>query len=178
MPAFSRHSLRASRSAAGASFGAALMALIACGSAAAKPIQLKLSPYANSDLRTVQVSAGGHESPFIFDTGAGDTVLTPGEARYAGCTPFGQVTGFRATGGEVKSSRCGPVLLQIGQYRVDREVLEFDLLKLLGKAPPVGGIVGLASFTGQAITIDLAHDRVTIETARSLATPSALASPH
>lgn len=148
---------------------AALLALIVCGAAGAQPIELTLSPYANSDLRTVVVTVNGHESPFIFDTGAGDTVLTPEETRYAGCIPFGQVTGFRATGGLVTSSRCGPVMLQIGGYRVDREVVEFDLLKLLGKAPPVGGILGLASFEGQAVTLDLAHDRVTIETRASLA---------
>lgn len=170
MPASAPHrQLRASRCAAAGTFGAAMIALVACGSACARPVQLTLSPYANSDLRTMTVSVGGHESPFIFDTGAGDTVLTPEEIRYAGCIPFGQVTQFRATGGQVTSSRCGPVVLQIGGYRVDREVLEFDLMKLLGKAPPVGGIVGLASFDGQAITIDLAHDRVTVETARSLA---------
>src|SRR6185437_3243318 len=148
---------------------AALLALIVCGAAGAQPIELTLSPYANSDLRTVVVTVNGHESPFIFDTGAGDTVLTPEETRYAGCIPFVQVTGFRATGGLVTSSRCGPVMLQIGGYRVDREVVEFDLLKLLRKAPPVGGILGLASFEGQAVTLDLAHDRVTIETRASLA---------
>jgi hypothetical protein len=169
MPASDPHrQLRAPRLTAWA-FGAALLALTACGTAGARPIHLTLSPYANSDLRTVVVTVNGRKSPFIFDTGAGDTVLTPEETRYAGCTPFGQVTGFRATGGQVTSSRCGPVMLQIGDYRVDREVLEFDLLKLLGKAPPVGGILGLASFDGQAVTIDLAHDRVTIETRRSLA---------
>lgn len=149
---------------------AALLALAACDRAGARPIQLTLSPYANTDLRTVDVTVNGHEAPFIFDTGAGMTVLTPEEGRYAGCTPFGQVTGFRADGGRVTASRCGPVTLKVGDYRVDREVAEFDLSKLLGKgAPPIGGILGLASFGGSAVTLDLAHDRVTIETRRSLA---------
>ena len=149
--------------------GAAVMAL-ACHHAGAQAVQLTLQPYANTDLRTVQVTVNGHESPFIFDTGAGLTILTPEQARFAGCTPFGLDTGFRADGGKVTSSRCGPVTLEIGRYRVDREVAEFDLLELLGKgAPPVGGIVGLASFEGHAVTLDLLHDRVTIETPRSLA---------
>lgn len=151
-------------------FCAALLALATCNRAGARPIQLTLRPYANSDLRTVEVTVNGHDSPFILDTGAGVTVLTPEETRYAGCTPFGQVTGFRADGGKVTSSRCGPVTLAIEGYRVDREVAEFDLDKLLGKgAPPIGGIVGLASFDGAAITLDLAHDRVTVETRHSLA---------
>lgn len=149
---------------------AGILALAACHPAAAGPIQLTLRPYANTDLRTVEVTVNGHEMPFIFDTGAGITVLTPDAARYAGCTPFGQMTGFRADGGKIVSSRCGPVTLAIEGYRVTGEVAEFDLLKVLGKgAPPVGGIVGLASFDGRAVTIDLAHDRVTVETRRSLA---------
>jgi hypothetical protein len=149
---------------------ATIVALAAWHPASAGPLQLTLRPYANTGLRTVEVTVNGHEMPFIFDTGAGITVITPEEARDVGCTPFGQETGFRADGGRVTSSRCGPVTLDIGGYRVDREVAEFDLLKLLGKgAPPVGGIIGLASFDGGAVTIDLAHDRVTIETRASLA---------
>ncbi|MGH8291035.1 MAG: retropepsin-like aspartic protease [Steroidobacteraceae bacterium] len=150
-------------------FGAAFLALAVCHRAEARPIQLALNAHANTDLRTVEVTVNGHESPFIFDTGAGATVLTPEEIRYAGCTPFGKVTDFRAQGGRVTMWRCGPVSLEIGDYRVEREVEEFDLRKLLGNAPPVGGIVGLASFDGRAVTLDLAHDRVTIETRRSLA---------
>jgi len=150
--------------------GASVILMALGDRATAGPVQLTLTPYAGTDLRTIEVTVGGHKSPFIFDTGAGATVLTPQEVRYAGCTPFGQVTGFRATGDKVTSARCGPVSLEIGQYRVNREVQEFDLLKLLGKgAPPIGGILGLASFDGDAITIELARDRVTIETRSSLA---------
>jgi hypothetical protein len=150
--------------------GAGVLALAVGNSAGAHPIQLTLAPYANTGLRTMEVTVNGHKSPFIFDTGGAITVLTPKETRYAGCSPFGQITGFRADGGRVTTSRCGPVALQIGRYRVDRGVAEFDLRKLLGKgAPPIGGIIALASFDGRALTIDLAHDRVTIETRRSLA---------
>ncbi|HEY6516739.1 MAG TPA: retropepsin-like aspartic protease [Steroidobacteraceae bacterium] len=151
-------------------FAAGILAFAACQPAGAGPIQLTLQPYANTDLRTVEVTVNGHEMPFIFDTGAGITVLTPDAAHYAGCTPFGQDTGFRADGGKITSSRCGPVTLAIEGYRATGEVAEFDLIKVLGKgAPPVGGIVGLASFDGRAVTLDLAHDRVTIETRSSLA---------
>lgn len=149
---------------------AAICGLAACGGAAAHPVRLKLSRYvAGSGLRTVEVTVHGHPSPFIFDTGAGVTVLTPREIGYAGCKPFGKVTEFRAQGGQVTSSRCGPVKLEIGGYRVDRDVEVFDLRKLLGNAPPVGGILGLASFWGRAVTLDLAHDRLTVENRRSLA---------
>jgi hypothetical protein len=157
-------------SCAARALGIPFIAMAACHHAGARPVQLRLTPYANTDLRTVEVTVNAHERPFIFDTGAAITVLTPEEVRYAGCAPFGKITGFRADGGRVTASRCGPVALDIGGYRVDREVAEFDLQKLLGKgAPPIGGILGLASFDGRAVTVDLAHDRVIVETRRSLA---------
>lgn len=168
--------------------GAALLALAVCASAGARPIQLTLSPYANSDLRTVEVSVGGHESRFIFDTGAGDTVLTPQETRYAGCTPFGQVTGFRATGGRVTSSRCGPVLAPHAQRQLGISIpehttrpLDLDVIGL-GCVP-----IAVASrnliYDGQldpaflrhiVLTLDLAHERAWAR----FDTPSALASSH
>ncbi|MGH7690155.1 MAG: hypothetical protein ACREN3_11170, partial [Gemmatimonadaceae bacterium] len=134
------------------------------------PLTVALGPYAGTALRTVDVAVGPHTRPFIFDTGAGFTVLTPDEVADAGCTPFGDVVGFRADGQRLSMQRCGPVDLEIGGYTVRREFGVFDLNALLGKgAPPVGGLVGLSSFDGRAITLDLAHDRLTVETPRSLA---------
>lgn len=150
--------------------GVVILALAGCASSRTQPISLTLNRYyPGTGLRTVDVTVNGHAGPFILDTGAGATVLTPQEIRYAGCKPFGKVTQFRAQGGRITSSRCGPVTLEIGAYRVDRDVQVLDLASLLGKAPPVGGILGLASFQGQAVTLDLAHDRLIIETRRSLA---------
>lgn len=151
-------------------FSTAVFALLACRGAAAGALQLRLSPYAKTDLRTVEVTVNGHKSPFIFDTGAGTTVFTPEEIRYAACAPSGEVTGRRADGGKVTSTRCGPVTFDVGDYRVDGEVDEFDLSKLMDKGmPPVGGILGLHAFEGHALTLDFLHDRVTIETQRTLA---------
>ncbi|MGH7690647.1 MAG: aspartyl protease family protein, partial [Gemmatimonadaceae bacterium] len=134
------------------------------------PLTIALRPYAGTALRTVDVVVGQHTRPFLFDTGAGFTVLTPDAVADAGCTPFGEVVGFRADGQRLNMQRCGPVPLRLGGYETTEEIGVFDLNALLGKdAPPVGGLVGLSSFGGRAITLDLAHDRVTVETPRSLA---------
>lgn len=139
------------------------------------PIALTLAPYGGTDLRTLVVNVSGRSSsssassPFIFDTGGGFTVLTPDQIKLTGCVPFGQVTGFRADGARITTPRCGPVFLDFGGYRIRREVTVFDLNKLLGDgAPQVGGLVGLSSFDGRAVTVDLLHDRVIVETPRSL----------
>lgn len=150
--------------------GCCVLLLAGCHGHPAMPVTLTLKPYAGTDLRTVDVAVGGKTSAFIFDTGGGLTILTPEQIRNAGCTPFGQVTGFRADGSKLTMQRCGPVTLDIGAYRVREEVEPFDLMALLGKgAPPVGGLLGLDAFDGKAVTFDLAHDRVVIETRHSLA---------
>ncbi len=150
-----------------------LLATIAFGpgpTAPPAPIVIHLHPYAGTDLRTVTVRLGDSARPFIFDTGAGFTVITPGETAAAGCTPFGRIVGFRADGGQIAQRRCGPVRLRIEGYAAIGEVGVFNLDSLLGKgAPPVGGLVGLASFAGHAITLDLARERLTVETPASLA---------
>ncbi|MGH2506317.1 MAG: hypothetical protein ACRDHZ_02725 [Ktedonobacteraceae bacterium] len=150
--------------------GFVLLVLAGCCSPAQQPMKLVLKPYAGTDLRTIDVTVGGETSPFLFDTGAGFTLLTPEQVKNASCTPFGQDTGFRADGSKLTLQRCGPVSLDIGGFKVDGEVGVFDLMALLGKsAPPMGGLVGLASFDDRAITLDLAHDQVVVETRQSLA---------
>ena len=144
--------------------------LAGCHRANRQATVLDLKPYAGTDLRTVDVTVGGQSSPFIFDTGGGLTILTPEQIKNAGCAPFGQVVGFRADGSKLTMHRCGPVIIEIGGYRVREEVEPFDLMSLLGKgAPPVGGLLGLNAFDGKAVTLDLAHNRVVVETRHSLA---------
>ena len=141
-----------------------------CAPASSRPVEVSLTPYAGTDLRTVQVRNRDLLTPYILDTGAGFTVLTPGQIAASGCTTFGRVTGFRADGQQLVMPRCGPVPLGIGGYAATGEIAEFDLQALLGAgAPPVGGLIGMASFADRAVTLDFAHDRVIVETSRSLA---------
>lgn len=148
---------------------AALFALAGCQRHRSSAIELVLKPYAGTALRTVDVAISGKTAPFLFDTGAGLTLLTPEQVTNAGCTPFGQVTGFRADGGKLALQRCGPVSLDIDGFKADGEAGVFDLMRLIGKgAPPVGGLIGLSSFDGRAITLDLAHNRMIVETHHSL----------
>lgn len=149
----------------------ALFAVVvgACAGRMEAPVAIPLRSYAGTDLRTASVQVGAESRPFIFDTGAGFTVITPDELDEAGCTPFGRVVGFRADGQPVALKRCGPVRLSIGGFAATGEVASFNLDSLLGKgAPPVGGLLGLESFRGQAITLDLGHDCLMVETPASL----------
>lgn len=132
------------------------------------PIELVLSPYVGR-LRTVLVRVGEREAPFLFDTGGGGTVLSLASAKAAGLTPFGRATGFRHDGGRVDGQRGGPIALSLGAFERRGEVGVLDLDAWLAGLPRVGGIVSLETFEGAALTVDLAHDRLFVESAASLA---------
>lgn len=137
----------------------------------ASPTVLTLEPY-GPNLKVIQVRVGGQTRPFILDTGGGTTLVTPEVAKAAGCTPFGRLSGFRAVGERLDSQRCGPLTLALGATGpavTPGEVAVFDLTPLLGGGPPVGGLVTLNAFEGQAITLDLAGERLILETPASLA---------
>ena len=134
----------------------------------ADPIEVPLAAYI-ANLRTLSVTIGNETIPFLLDTGGGFTVLTPEVARVAGCVPFGRVTGFRSSGERLDLRRCGPVSIRLGPLTVRAEAAILDLMALLKGAPPIGGVVSLQTFQEGAFTLDLAANRLVVETRRSLA---------
>lgn len=134
------------------------------------PPSIQLSTYAGL-LRSVTVTAGNATHHFIFDTGGGETVVTPEIASAIGCVPYGRAIGFRAGGEQVAFAYCDNVLLQFGAVPIAHgRVGVFDFKGLLPPgAPPVDGSVSLQSFRDQPVTIDLARGKVTLETPKTLA---------
>jgi hypothetical protein len=132
---------------------------------------LHLSPYLGSALATVPVTIGDSTLPFLFDTGGGGTLVTPAAAAWAGCEPFGRVTGFRHDGTQVHAERCPAAEIVIGGWRAPaRETGVFDLMSLLPDGvPALGGIVALNTFEGLPITLELGAGRVIVESPASLA---------
>jgi len=156
----------------------ALLAGIACGSAvppphaaarAGQPADIALERYVGR-LRTVRVRVGGEELRLLFDTGGGLTSFTPAAAARIGCTPAGRSTGFRMSGERLDSSLCPAVELAVGPWRSRLDVGVFDLAALLPKEfPSLDGVLGLDAFDGATLTLDLAGDHLTLETAASAA---------
>lgn len=133
-----------------------------------EPVELTLSPFFGL-LRTVSGRIGPVEGPFLFDTGGGATILALKTVEALGLTPFGRVTGFRHDGERLDIPRAGPVDLSLGSFRRNGEVGVLDFEKLFGGPTPLAGIVSLETFEGQAITVDLARNRLIVETPESLA---------
>lgn len=134
----------------------------------AHPSDVPLTTYI-ANLRTLTVTIGNETIPFLLDTGGGFTVLTPEVARRAGCVSFGRVTGFRSSGERLDMPRCGPISLKLGALVFRTEAAILDLMTLLKGAPPVGGVVSLHTFQNGSFTLDLAANRLVVETRRSLA---------
>jgi hypothetical protein len=109
---------------------------------------------------TVDVEIAGQTRPFLLDTGAGITVVTPEVARLAGCTPFGRGTGFRHSGERIDVPRCQTVPLRLGPLTLSPEAGVMDLATL-----GLQGVDGLVALQ----TLDLTGRRLILETPASLA---------
>ena len=120
-------------------------------------------------LRTIRVQVGSDSADYLFDTGGGVTVISPQDSALLRCVPGGRGFGVRLTGEALTGRNCANVTLGIGQLRVTTDAGVMDLAKMLGpKAPPVRGLISLNAFAHRAVTLDLAHDRLIVETPASL----------
>lgn len=156
----------------------ALLAGIGCRSAlpppqttaqAGEPAVIALEPYVGR-LRAVRARVGGEELRLLFDTGGGLTSISPAAAARAGCAGTGRSTGFRMSGERLDSPLCPALEVAVGPWRSRLDVGVFDLAALLPKEfPPLDGVLGLDAFDGATLTLDLAGDRLTLETAASAA---------
>ena len=133
------------------------------------PVTIPLEPYGSGRLKKVKVTVAGDTLDFLFDTGGGLTVISPAVASRLGCTPRGRVHGFRMTGQPLEAPVCTDVRLDLRGFRTTAEAAVMDLGALMGPgAPPVHGMISLHTFAGEALTLDLPRQQLTLETAGSL----------
>jgi hypothetical protein len=107
----------------------------------------------------------GHAGLYVVDSGLGTSAVTPATARVIGCTPWGKVTGFRATGERVDAERCNSATLDFGPLsRRMPQLSVFDLQKFMGPAGArFAGAIGLDALEGRVITLSVAGHTLTIE---------------
>jgi hypothetical protein len=132
------------------------------------PIEARLEPYMGR-LKQLQIQVGSKTLPFLFDTGGELTLVDPEVTALIGCEPYGRLTGFQMSGQRVEFQQCGRVDLRLGGLTLRREVGVFDLMALLPEDwPRLSGVLSLHTFRDNAITLDLANNRLIIETEKSL----------
>jgi hypothetical protein len=132
-------------------------------------VEIPLEPY-RTRLRLVSARVGGQTGRFLLDTAGGLSILTPGFAERIGCEPWGKVTGFRFDGSRLDSPRCDGVVFEVAGLALTAPTAGvIDIMSLLAPgAEPIDGIVALDVFAGKTITIDVAGNRVIVESPASL----------
>jgi hypothetical protein len=134
------------------------------------PVVIPLGHLGDGRLRTIRVRAGDDTLDFLLDTGNGTTLLGRDVAARVGCRPGGHAVGFRMTGERVGGETCAGVRLDVASIPVEATTGVVDMAALLDTpAPRVHGVVSLRTFAGHAVTLDLAHDQLVVETPASLA---------
>jgi predicted aspartyl protease len=134
----------------------------------ATPVDIVLSPYLGR-LVTVNAVIDGDTVKLIFDTGGGETVISPEVANRIGCSPTGRSVGYRMNGDRVDVTLCRDVTVVIGDVSFEHEQLGvWDLQSLLpDEAPPIDGVLSLKTMAAQPFTLDLQRGRLTLETEAS-----------
>ena len=136
----------------------AAFVVLCWGRAHAETVQLE--PYWSQapGVLVAPMEIDGHVARLLFDTGAGQTTLTPSFGQTLGCSPHGSISAFRMRGDRIEMKKCGQRRLRIGAHTIEREVASFDLRSLLpAEAPPLDGITGLDALEGSLVTLDLAN---------------------
>ena len=153
----------------------AVLALASGPAAAQEPASAPLGDLLGV-LRTVEVRIGDQKANMILDTGGGVTVVTPDLATRVGCTPWGQLSGFRLTGERLTMTRCDGVPVSVAGLDLGAKNLGvFDLAALLPpQAGPIDGILSLDVLERTPFTLELGEAaRLTLETPEGLAARAA-----
>jgi hypothetical protein len=149
----------------------ALMAFAQSATAAAQPEAVFAMDMYLGRFPAVHATVAGKEDLYLFDTGGGVTVISPAGAKAAGCTVWGNVTGFRLNGERIDAPRCDRLHVTVaGSTFVSPTALVLDINNFLPKdSPPVAGSLALDLFAGKQVTLAFASRKLILESSESLA---------
>jgi len=140
----------------------------AASAASSQPAVLKLEQFRRGV--GVRVEVGGKERLFQFDTGGGNTFMSPEIAKELGCEKGARVVGFRMTGDKLEAPRCDDVPLKIGGHRfIVPTAGVYQVGEFNAKGVTVDGLLALDIFDGRTITMDFAGLKLIVETPQSAA---------
>jgi len=116
------------------------------------------------DLKKIDVVISGISYSFLFDTGGGETMISPSLATSLKKNIHGRVTGFRMSGEIMVYPVCDSITLTIGHTKIFHSITGvWDLMSILPKDfPNLDGVISLKSFENMIITLDLAKSRIII----------------
>ncbi|WP_235964418.1 aspartyl protease family protein [Pedobacter gandavensis] len=129
---------------------------------------LSLQAY-EENLKTIDVYIQGKKYSFLFDTGGGETTISPEIARVLNKNTYGSLTGFRMSGDIIKTVKANGITMKIGHTEIFHpSVAVLDIMSLLPKEfPRIDGLISLKTFENQILTLDLARNTLYIESEKS-----------
>lgn len=136
---------------------------------AAAATTLDLTAYIDQPkFRVVNLVVGGKSWPFLFDSGAGITIISPDIVKAIGCHPFGRLTGYTHAGTRIDLKQCGDITLTNGRTTLYATAAVFNMEELIGGPTNLAGVLALDAFRGKALTMDTGGNRLIVESSHSL----------
>lgn len=125
---------------------------------------IQLKPYIEN-IKTIDVDIEGKKYAFLFDTGGGETIISPEVAKAINKKIYGSMTGFRMTGEKIKFQKLDSLELSIGKTKIFHlTVGVWDLMSILPKdLTRLDGVISLKSFEENILTIELSKSIIIIE---------------
>lgn len=122
-----------------------------------------------SNLKKASVEIDKQSYNFLFDTGGGETFISPEIAKALKRTPYGSEVGYRMNGEKLTFQKCDSVKLHLGTLSLSASTVGvWDIMKILPKEfPRIDGVISLKSFAGKIITVDLYQDLLIVESKSS-----------
>ena len=121
------------------------------------------------DLKQVEVTIQGQVYNFLFDTGGGETFVSPEVAARLGYTVYGRGTAYRMKGERFSYQKMDSVAIGIGKATFPATTVGvWDVMRILPKGlPKVDGVLSLKTFQDNVLTVDVAANRLILETPTS-----------
>lgn len=133
-----------------------------------KPIEIKLSHEILGKTPTVEVIVNGKVRTFYFDTGGGVSFFSPEIAKEMNCSPISGAAGYNAGGMKFTLKRCEDIDLKISDLSIKRDVYVADPTPFFPNAKAkIDGSIALDVFDNRILTIDMAGNRLWVETEKS-----------
>ncbi|HYH14270.1 MAG TPA: aspartyl protease family protein, partial [Flavisolibacter sp.] len=122
-----------------------------------------------ANLKKVDLMIEGQFYSFLFDTGGGETFISPEIAKRLGKPIYGQATSLRMSGEKVTYQKCDSITLKAGDINLFHSTIGvWDIMSILPTGlPKIDGVLSLKSFKDKIITLDLGKERLIVESNKS-----------
>jgi hypothetical protein len=119
-----------------------------------------------SNLKKVEVVIKGQSYSFLFDTGGGETFISPEIAKKLNKEVYGNETSFRMHGEMFNYAKTDSVTLHVGKTVIFHSTLGvWDIMSILPEGlPKIDGVLSLKSFRDKIVTLDFPSSKLVIET--------------